>query len=238
VTDALTGGCGPYDYAGITNSDGYNTWVTNNMWACGSVQPGNPGADCGPQTLTAINPGDWGVVSDQASGNTGVLTYPEAQQVFTLPNNTGPALSTFSSITSTFNENMNPVSGTDAEAAYDIWLTGTSGPDEVMIWVDNVGRGSGGATLIGNTTIDGQAFTVYEYGSSEIIVSLNQNELSGSVDILSTLQWLESVGIITTNPGLGQVDFGWEICSTGSQNETFTVSGYTLHSACATGATC
>src|SRR5713101_2170777 len=82
VTSELSGTCGPYDDVGISNASGYNTYVGNNMWACGSVQPGKPGADCGVQTVSAHDPGNWNVVSDQAAGNTGVLTYPDIQQVF------------------------------------------------------------------------------------------------------------------------------------------------------------
>lgn len=35
-----------------------------------------------------------------------------------------------------------------------------------MIWIDNVGLGSGGAQQIGTAGIGGQAFTVYQYGLS------------------------------------------------------------------------
>jgi hypothetical protein len=70
--------------------------------ACGSVQPGQPGADCGIQTVTSYGPGDWSVTSDQAAGNTAVLTYPDVQQVFTLTNDTDPPISGFSAITSSF----------------------------------------------------------------------------------------------------------------------------------------
>ena len=30
------GSCGPYDYSRITNSNGYNTYVANQMWGCGA----------------------------------------------------------------------------------------------------------------------------------------------------------------------------------------------------------
>jgi len=225
VTSASSGNCGPYAYPPISNSNGYTTYVGNNMWGCGN------GA-CGPQTLTAYHPGSWSVTSTQASGNTAVLTYPNVQQVFTKTTNTDPAISAFTSITSDYTETMNPQAGTDAEAAYDLWLSNTSGPKEVMIWVDNVGRGNGGARQIGAATIGGQAFTVYQYGGGEIIFSLNHNEQSGTVDILATLKWLQGHGLVSAGAQLGQVDFGFEICSTGGKPEQFTVSRYTLTSTC------
>ena len=225
VTSAPNGSCGPYGYSLISWSNGYNTYLGNDMWSCGS-------GNCGPQTVTAYDPGNWSVKSNQRAGNTGVLTYPNVQQVFGKWNGKGNvALTGFSSITSDFAEAMNGDSGTDAEAAYDIWLSNTS-HDEVMIWVDNVGRGNGGATLYGHATVRGQAFTVYTYGSGEIIVSLNQNETSGTVDILNTLRWLQARGLVSSSATLGQVDFGWEICSTGGRPETFTISKYSLKSTC------
>jgi hypothetical protein len=225
VTSAGNGSCGPYGYRPISNSNGYTTYVGNNMWACGN-------GNCGPQTLTAHHPGNWSVMSTQAIGNTAVLTYPNVQQVFTKTTNTDPALSAFTSIKSDFTETMNPQAGTDAEAAYDLWLSHTSGPKEVMIWVDNVGRGSGGARKIGAATIASQAFTVYQYGGGEIIFSLDQNEQSGTVDILAALQWLQGHGMVSASAQLGQVDFGFEICSTGGKPEKFAVSRYTLTSTC------
>jgi hypothetical protein len=225
VTSAGNGNCGPYGYRPISNSNGYTTYVANNMWGCGN-------GSCGPQTLTAYHPGNWFVMSTQASGNTAVLTYPNVQQVFTKTTDTDPAISAFTAITSDFTETMNPQAGTDAEAAYDLWLSHTSGPDEIMIWVDNVGRGSGGAQRIGDAMIAGQAFTVYQYRGGEVIFSLNKNERSGTVDILGVLKWLQSHGLASTGAQLGQVDFGFEICSTGGKPEKFAVSRYTLTSTC------
>lgn len=225
VTSAGNGNCGPYSYRAISNSNGYTTYVGNNMWGCGN-------GSCGAQTLTAYGPGNWSVMSAQAGGNTAVLTYPNVQQVFTKTTDTDPAISAFASITSGFTETMNPQAGTDAEAAYDLWLSNTSGPNEVMIWVDNAGRGNGGARRIGVVTIGGQGFTIYQYGGGEIIFSLDRSEQSGTVDILAALQWLRGRGLVSAGAQLGQVDFGFEICSTGGKPENFAVSRYTLTSTC------
>ena len=236
VTSAHSGNCGPYNYPPINNSNGYTTYVANDMWACG---PDTDTTSCGRETLIAHHPGNWSAMSTQASGNTGVLTYPNVQQVFTKTTNTDPAISAFASVTSEFTETMNSQAGTDAEAAYDVWLSHTSGPNEIMIWVDNVGRGrGGGAQQIGAATIRGQAFTIYQHGSSEIIFSLNHNEQSGKVDILATLKWLQGHGRVSAGAGLGQVDFGFEICSTGGKPEKFVVSRYTLTSSCGSAGGC
>jgi hypothetical protein len=85
---------------------------------------------------------------------------------------------------------MHTHAGTDVEAAYDIWLSNTKGPNEVMIWVDSHGRGSGGAPRIGHATIFKQPFTVYKRGTGEIIFSLDHNEQTGTAHILASLYWL------------------------------------------------
>ena len=76
---------------------------------------------------------------------------------------------------------MNANPGTDAEAAYDVWLSGTYGPDEIMIWIDNANRGTGGATQIGTGTFGGQNWKLLQYGGGELIWSLNSNAQSGAV---------------------------------------------------------
>jgi hypothetical protein len=229
VTSGLSGTCGPYSDPNITDADGFNTNVANNMWGCGAVQPGQPGAYCGVQTVTSRGPGDWSVTSNQQAGNTGVLSYPDVAQVFTLSSDADPPISAFSSVTSSFTETMNATSGTDAEAAYDIWADNGSSVEEIMIWVDNHGQ-----TPAGNETssvnIGGTTYQFWNAGDTVSFV--RSNEQSGTVDILAVLHWLQSNGYLSASADLGQVDFGWEICSTGGVPETFTVSGYTLSDAC------
>ena len=67
--------CGPYRYEPISDSDRDNTYVLNDMW-----NPFGPGH---PQTIRVHTPGRWSVVSDQARGNTAVLSYPDVQQIVT-----------------------------------------------------------------------------------------------------------------------------------------------------------
>ena len=232
VTSAAKGSCGPYKYSRITGSSGSTTYVLNNMW----------GANSGTtQTLTANNPGSWSVVANsQPPGYTGVQTYPDTQQIYTRSDNTPDPLSGFGSIFSSFTENMKVASGTSAEAAYDIWLgqnSSTNYADEVMIWNDQVNRGTcGGASVQANASFGGsngvpqQNWTLCKYGGSELIWYLtNTNEQSGTVDILAMLTWLESHGYLPAGSGLNQIDYGFEICSTPSA-QTFTVSQFSIKS--------
>lgn len=228
-TSVSNGVLGPFVYQKITNTNGYNTYVGNNMWAAkGSGMT---------QTLTAADPGRWYVVAKARTGNTGVLSYPNTQQLF---NNwsgggwngngtkTDTPISQLKQLTSTFAENMNATPGTNAEAAYDVWLSGTSGPTEIMIWVDNANRGTGGADQIGTGTFGGQKWTLLKYGDGEVIWSLTGNEKSGTVGILAMLRDLQSRRLVSPGAAIGQIDFGFEICSTGGAPETFSVSDYSL----------
>ena len=51
---------------------------------------------------------------------------------------------------------------------------------------------------------------------------------SGTVDLLSLLRELVTLGFEGAGTHIGQIDFGWEICSTGGVPETFTVSSYSI----------
>lgn len=228
-TSSPNGVLGPYFYPKITNTNGYDTYVSNDMWAAGGSGM--------TQTLTAVGPGEWYVAAKAPAGNTGVLSYPNTQQLFNNWNGhgwngSGPQtdtpISRLTQLTSTFAENLNANSRTDAEAAYDIWLSSTSGPHEIMIWVDNANRGTGGATQIGTGTFGGQKWTLLQYHGGEVIWSLTSNEQSGTVDILALLQHLQAQGLASSAAAISQIDFGFEICSTGGVPETFSVSRYSL----------
>ena len=85
----------------------------NNEWNAA----GNPA----PDKICGNSQSDWEVISNQRAGNTAVLTYPSVQQNYS-PNVT---ISPMSKLTSTYAENMHATSGTDAEAAYDLWTRTT-----------------------------------------------------------------------------------------------------------------
>jgi hypothetical protein len=228
VVTALNGpnsNCGPFDSKKIAFSNGYNTYVANNGWACGA-----DGSGCGPQKVTAYSPSNWRVVSRQAAHNTAVLTYPDVQQLFTKTNGDGRPLSRFAQIHSFYAESMPHNAGTIAQAAYDIWLDDTTGPNEVMIWVDNVNRGTGGARVLRHHTFANVRWTLLQYGGpgGELIWSRNRNAHRGSVHILAMLHWLVRHHFESRATTIGQVDFGWEICSTGGVRETFKVKDFRL----------
>ena len=97
-----------------------------------------------------------------------------------------------------------------------------------MVWVDNVHRGTGGAQVKAHATFHTVRWTLLKYGSGELIWSRNRSARRGTVYLREMLRWLVRHHYESGTTAIGQVDFGWEICSTGGVKETFKVTNYTL----------
>lgn len=226
TTSTANGNCGPYVYEPNTPSNGYNTYVHNNVW--------NPISGW-KQALYANSPGDWYVMANMPVGNTAVVSYPGTSQA---PSGNGhnPLISSYSRLTSSFSENMNATNQTDAEAAYDIW---TDAGEEIMIQHDfsllrprcNAIAGDPVLATVrftepGTSTV--QSWDFCKYGSERIWQLHGGNEQSGSVDMGAMLTWLMNNAYLPHGSRLGLVGYGFEICSTGGRNENFQVSRYSL----------
>ena len=200
------------------SSDPFGSWnnggyiVYNNEW----------NSSHGPQTIWANSFKDWGASSTQAAGNTAVETYPCVQKNF----NHVP-VSSFKLIRNGFTEYMpSSKSGLDAEAANDIWLNNYD--IEVMIWTDNHGQRPAG-DVFAHATIFGQHFDVWRAGDSLFTFALNHNETTGVTHILASLNWLINHHQLAANVTLTQVNYGWEIASTGGQARSFQMTNFWLH---------
>lgn len=235
VTSSDNGSCGPYTYPGISGSGGGQTHVIQDIWDPIS------GAS---QTLTAYSPGNWSVTAKMPASNTAVVSYPDTQQIYTTTRNAPNPLSHFSSITSSYTESGPASHVGDYEAAYDIWA-GTGSQDyaqEIMIWVDNHGQTPAGS-VVASATVDGVGYRIWSSRKAGAVgdpvsMVMDSNQASGSVNILDDLKWLLSNGYMPAGSGVNQIDFGWEICSTGGAAETFTLSQYGIKASCASGTSC
>jgi hypothetical protein len=224
VTSAAKGSCGPYLYPAITPSNGHNTSVGQDVW---NTIPG------WSQTLHATDPGNWYVTANMPAGNTAVVSFPNTGQSIDWVNGAPPPLSSFTSIYSSFSENMNATSATNGEAGYDMWLNNWA--NEVMIQHDNRGSQGDCGPVLATVTFGGsggvpvQNWNLCKYGT-ELIWQLpaSAHEQTGSVDILAMLTWLVSHGYLPQRSGLTDISYGFEICSTGGQPETFTVSRFSI----------
>ena len=226
TTSAAQGECGPYSDAQITDTTS-NTSVGNDVW--------NPISGW-HQTLHVTNPGDWSVTANMPAGNTAVVSYPSlgANYGQSGTGNSTP-LSDFKSIYSSFDENMNANSNTSAWAAYDIWLGPSSGTNwsyEVMIQHDFANNGActaeASATFGGSGGVPVQKWNLCQFGSELVWKLTGGNEQSGKVDVLAMLNWLVSHGYMASDTGLFQIGYGWEICSTGGQNENFQLNNFSI----------
>ena len=141
-----------------------------------------------------------------------MLTYPSVQANY--PNR---ALSSFTSMTSSYAENMNATAGTDAEAAYDIWINDLN--KEVMFWVDNHGQTPAGSK-VATVTLGGLTWNYYKTSGYYAFV-LDHNATTGTVDLMAGIKYLISRGDLSASDKLWQVNFGFEICSTAGRPKTF-----------------
>ena len=203
------------DPNGGSSTNGY--YVHNNMW--------NVSGYTVHETLSACAYNNWYVTAtmNNASGDGAVKTYPNVHKDYN-----EPAISSFSSITSSFSE-ASPHVGI-YEAAYDIWLNGvaSNGSTEVMIWNDNyhqVPAGSVQATV----TFGGHSYTVWRTGTY-IAFLADSTFTSGTVDLLAMFRWLMSKGWLASNSTVGQIDYGFELVSTNGAPATFTVNNFSITS--------
>ena len=72
-----------------------------------------------------------------------------------------------------------------------------------------------------------QKWYLCQFGS-ELIWQLAVNEHSGSVDIKAMTTWLENNGYMPQNSTITALSYGFEICSTGGQNQDFRVSNFSI----------
>ena len=187
----------------------------------------NPQPALRKQDTKVWGPGNWTTTVNAAAGNTEVNNYPDVSDTVTTSNNTPQPVSSYHSMVSTYSENMHVNVGTDAEAAYDIWLNDYN--NELMIWVDNHGQEPAGTNTGKTITVGGNTYHVWdEPGHGTVSLVLDSNAQSGTTDILGIVKALQGMGIYSATAGFSQVDFGFETPSTGGVDETFAVTGYTL----------
>ncbi len=199
----------------------------------------NTDAGPGPQTLSACSYSSWNVVAKEPSTST-VKAYPDVQMDFPSGVNAGMGvpISSFKSITSTFDETSPPIGVYDD--AYDIFVNSDMiigpGTTEIMIWVDNHGNEVQAGSKVATVSLDTTgAYDVYETdrgdggdGGHYIVFLANSNFSSGNVDILAFLNYVIKQGWIPANAPLNQICFGVEICETGGAPATFQFTNFSI----------
>jgi Glycosyl hydrolase family 12 len=167
------------------------------------------------------------VVLNANPGTTEVVGYPDDQCILysALP----------SSLMSSFD--VTPPassSGLDYEYAYDIWLTTAQAATssnwnndmELMIWTYVNGQVPSG-TVVATLSDGSKVWSTGNNTTGTVSVVLPTNETIGTVNIVSIISQLESLGYITTaDNGILDVEYGIEGPYGGGQ--TFEVNGFSV----------
>ncbi len=235
VTSAATGSC-PFpdpqpEFTGTapnsTPEVDQNVWNPINGWH---------------QTLTANSPTSWSVLANMPTGNTGVVSYPNAWA-----RDYRGTVDSFPQITESFTESMPHNAQTSGWAMNDLWFNNWA--DEVMVQYDfSSNTDCDASTVVATNVIFGGSngvpvqqwhlcdFTsagdsghtlAWKLGATE--GSGKQSESSGSIDIKAMIGWLETNGYLPAASTWTALSDGWEICSTGGQNETFSLSNFSVN---------
>jgi hypothetical protein len=240
TTSAPQGQCPPYGsqvqgepYPGIVGTTGEIT-VGNNVFG--------PASNSYSQKLYVVSPGNWSVVANFPAG-TSVRSFPNTGQTQNWINGTNlpAALSSWSSMFSSYSVSLDAHSGTVGEAAYDLWFDDWH--NEVMIQTDFAGDSLRPRcdvlhevittqTFGGTNGVPSQRWNLCKFGP-EIIwqPATGINYPSGKVNVMAMLTWLETHGngnYLPANPTLTAISFGFEICSTGSRDQTFRLNNFSF----------
>lgn len=198
-----------------STSDQWGTWenggytLYNNIWGSGA----------GSQTMWANSYSNWGVWADHPD-TSGVKSYPNAKKVV------NENLDSLSSLSSSFNVTV-PSSG-DYNTAYDVWDTDYD--HEIMLWMNYNGDVGALGSYQTQVSVGGHTWNVYkgDNGSNNVYSFLRTSDAtSGTVDILSVLDWIAGQGWISSSEAIGDVQFGYEITSS-SGGLDFTTNSFSV----------
>jgi hypothetical protein len=205
---------------GMWNNGGYI--VHNNMWNVSGYKV--------TETLSACSYRNWYVRANanNSKGDGAVKTYPNVHKDFhNWSTGKEPRLKSFKTIRSTFSARTPHVGIYDT--AYDIWLNGVPGRNEVMVWTDNYRQVPSGSVVARGLTFGGHTWKVYATGGNRYIAFVPSTRLTtGTLRLRAMLAWLVSHGRISPNSTLGQICYGFEIVSTGGKRATFKVDDFSV----------
>jgi hypothetical protein len=256
VTPALASGtCPPSDAVWTNNAkytgqpyphtvgslDGYDYYLNNDQWNEQSSSN---------QTMWLESDNDFGVCSYQPASPDGDKAYPDAvlnlnDPVGTDPPPAGPAIDSFSAISSSATETQPASTYGEFQWMWDVFV-GPSSPAadqvEIEIITNQTGEGTPSGTSMGTATFGGATYDVYydtALDDDHLYYSFIATSDSGSATapILSALDWLNSnaptYGLsFPLTQALDSISGGWEISSasdgSGNPNGGFTCSSYSL----------
>jgi hypothetical protein len=222
ITSSSTGQCGPYSDSQITESNGSNTYVEQDVW----------GGVTWSQTLTATSPSSW-YVSANIAPSTSQVSYPYTYQLYD-----GEAVSSFTNIVAAFNETSDHSSSTEEQVGFQIYLNNWGNEIEIQHDMANTSQCGGTTPVVTNVSFGGS------YGVPEESWDLCHQSVyywqlvsggdstwgfsSGSVELISMIKYLETNGYLPSSSTMTEVSYGFLIDTTNSTTKTFTVNNLSI----------
>ena len=215
VSSANDGHC-PFPAESYIIGANGNPYVDQNVWNASSTYH---------QTLYATSPDDWYVTANANTGWGGVQTFPN-----TGFNMTG-TVDGYATTTSSWNVTI-PTDNTQTAgwAAYDLWFNNWA--DEVMIQTDLTANSYYDCTAVAETTFGGMPWHLCVFGTERVWKPGTDdshliNQAAGSVDVRAMLVWMEANGYLPAGSKWTAASFGFEICDTRGNTQSFAVKGFT-----------
>lgn len=212
----------------------YTTTAQNGMWSHGVYTVANDMWNSSGYTMTqrlrVCSPSRW--TADVRVANptdTAVKSYPNSHRDYhNWSTGYEPRLSTFRSLHSTWAART-PGVGT-YDAAYDIWLNGVPGKNEVMIWTDNRHQVPAGSR-VGKLWFDHRRWQIWSTPNHSYVAFVPPRRLThGTLNLLTPLHYLSRRGWFGKHPTLGQVDFGFEVVRTAGERVRFATTAFSVTS--------
>ena len=186
------------------------------------------------QTMRVCSAGNWSVTAtaDNSRHDGAVKTYPNVHRDYHNWNNGHePALSSFKTLRSAFASRSPHVGIYDG--AYDIWMNGVAdnGSTEVMIWTDNFRQVPSGSVVKRGLRFSHRTWRLFVTGDHSYIAYVPNKPLHhGTIALKKRLGYLVSHGYLHRGSTVGQVDFGYEIVSTGGSSARFKIDRFSVTS--------
>jgi hypothetical protein len=186
------------------------------------------------QSMKVCSPGNWAVrvKADNNNGDGAVKTYPNVHRDYhNWSNGHEPRLSSFKSISSTFASRSPHVGIYDG--AYDIWINGVAddGSTELMIWTDNHRQTPSGSVVEKGLKFSRRTWKLWATSDHSYLAFVpNKPVRHGKMALKKRFGYLTTHGYLPAGSTLGQVDFGYEIVSTGGVFHKFKVDRFSVTS--------
>lgn len=225
LTTAPAVTCTDPAFSTSTSDDGWSDgeyYVHNNMW--------NADGYTVSQSLAACSHQNWSVTvtADDSAGDGAVKTYPNVHKDYhDWGTGKEPLLSAYPTLTSTFAATA-PRTGV-YNVAYDIWLNGVPGNNEVMIWTENRGQTPAGDRVATGLSFSGTTWDLYATDDNSYLAFVPAQPLTrGTLDLKAFLDYLVAKGRVPANSTLGQICYGVEVVSTDGKPATFQFTDFSI----------